>query len=110
MKEVKLKNHTVKIKENDELTYGDIEEIQALLTSEVQMQGGEMSGVSGEGLKKYNHKIAELAITEIVNQDGNYETFTVDWLQNLPAKDGMKLIEELQEQTKLEDKKKAAQK
>ena len=111
MRDVKLTNHTVTIKEKDDLSFGDIEDLQAVLITGVKMRNNsEIEGFTDEVYKNQNHKVAEVAIEKIVDGEGKEIPFTVDWLRGLkPAQDGLTLMAELQKETQDIGKKKAPQ-
>lgn len=107
-KEIKLTNYTVTIKENNDLTYGDIEDIQISLMGAVNVsKTGGLEGVKPEEMKGYNRRVAEIAIEKIVDNEGNEIKYSDEWIRNIkPANDGMELMKEINNETQNIGKKK----
>ena len=108
MKTLNLTNYEVKIKEQKDLTYGDVEDIQFNLLDAVDVDSrGQMKSVRGDKMKRANRKLAKKMIVEIKDEDGNDVEYSDKWLDNMkPADDGMELMNEINEQTKSIGKKK----
>ena len=107
-KTIKLTNYNVTIKENADLTYGDVENIQLTLMGAVNMsRGGELEGVKPEEMKGYNRKVAEAVIEKITDKEGNEVKFSNEWIEGIkPASDGMDLMNEINKETQNIGKKK----
>jgi len=107
MKTLNLTNYDVKIKEKEDLTYGDVEDIQYALMEAVDIDGrGQMKSVKGQEMKKARRSTAKRVIVEIKDENGEEVKFSDKWLDNLPAEDGMKLMEEVDSETSSIGKKK----
>lgn len=108
MKTITLTKYDVEIKENNDLTYGDIEDIQLSLMGAVNMSGiGELQGVKPEEMKGYNRKVAERVIEKITDKEGKEIKFSNEWMEGIkPANDGMKLMNEINKETQNIGKKK----
>ena len=107
MKTLNLTNYEVKIKEQKDLTYGDVEDIQYNLMEAVDIDSrGQMKSVKGQEMKKARRSTAKRVIVEIKDEDGNEVKFSDKWLDNLPADDGMELMGEIDDQTSSIGKKK----
>lgn len=104
--EIKLKNYTVTLK--DELSWGDSEQIQAVLTSSLkldasmrrkieQSQGDNMDikemSIDGSAVLDSKVKAAELLITKIVDGTEKELKFSREWLFSLSQTDGNKLMD-----------------
>ncbi len=107
MKTLNLTNYDVKIKEKEDLTYGDVEDIQYALMEAVDIDGrGQMKSVKGQEMKKARRSTTKRVIVEIKDENGEEVKFSDKWLDNLPAEDGMKLMEEVDSETSSIGKKK----
>lgn len=101
MKELKLKNFDVKIKEQDDLTFLDIETIQKSALSGVKLSPqGVPTGIDAGAMLDAKRTTCQSLITEIKDKEGNNVEFSQKWLDNLKAKDGMQIMEAVDEQTK----------
>lgn len=100
MKTIELKDYKVKIKEEDELTYNDVESIQKSAVGGMKFaKDGSVSGIDGSKMVDAKRLVAAVVI-ESISKDGEEVEFTQDWIGELPAKDGMKLMDAIEAETK----------
>jgi len=78
---IELKDYNVETK--DELSFGDMEDIQSIIGS-------------GEDLLKGNAKLMEVSILSIENKEGEKVSYSDSWRRNLNMSDGVKLSQEVQ--------------
>jgi len=109
--DIKLKDYTVSLK--DELSWGDSEQIQAVLTSSLKIDANarkkiEASGdndkidvnemsINGDAVLDSKVKAAELIITKIIDSSEKEVTFTRDWLYSLSRSEGNKVMDAVDE-------------
>ena len=108
MRELNLTNYNVTIKENADLTYGDVEDIQLNLMGAVSMsKTGQLEGVKPSEMKSANRKVAERVIVKVTDKEGKEIKYSEEWLEGIkPAGDGMELMEEINKETQNIGKKK----
>jgi len=72
-----------KVTTKDELSFGDMEDVQMEIGSE-------------SNLLKGNAKLTEVAVVSILDNDNNEVKYSNEWRRNLSIVDGTKLSQEIQ--------------
>ncbi len=107
MRTIELTDYTVKILEKDDLTYADIEGIQKHSLSGVTLDGqGEVKDINAQEMLGAKRHVAEQMVEEVKDEDGEDVGFSQEWLDELPAEDGMKFMDAVEEETEEIGKKK----
>ena len=93
---LELSNCTVKLFES--ITWGEKEQIQAVLIDGANLNTAGESSFNSSALLESKYKAFEICIDEIV-QDDNPQKFTREWINNLSVEDGDVLYDAIDEIT-----------
>jgi len=83
------------------LTTGQSRELQKILLQggHFDVEEGKMKDIPVDMFLEMQDRAAELLIKQIKKQDGKTESFTTEWLYNLPVEDGNLVYERVNEIT-----------
>lgn len=83
------------------LTIGQSRQLQRMILSSGKFDSaaGTISDVSADAFMDMQDKAAELLVREIKEKDGSTHPFSIEWLGNLPVKDGQILYEKVNQLT-----------
>lgn len=102
MKDIKLKDYTVGIK--DALTWGDKEELQNVYIDGAKVDQTGLKDFDAKVVSKAKYFLLERAIISITDNDGNKKEFSKEWMDNLSIEDGDALYEEVEKLANLKKK------
>lgn len=88
---MRLEKTNLEVTLKDELTWGEAQDIEAVLVEGVTVGAAGIEKVNKNVIRDQKYKSLEICIVKIEDGDGKEIKFSKEWMNNLPQSDGESL-------------------